>query len=212
MGNGPSLAKMNLDRLRKEYSFGMNRIYLHFKVMDFLPTYYVAINGLVLEQFRDDIQQLPMPKFLNWNYRRLFDTGNPRINFLKFHFGLADTFASTITKPIHSGGTVTFAALQIAYYMGFQEAILIGIDHNFVDKGTPNTTELRNTDKDENHFHPEYFPKGSRWQLPDLKRSELAYQAARDAFEKDGRTILDATVDGKCQVFPKVQFDALFAG
>lgn len=211
MGNGPSLAKMTLGKLREEFSFGLNRIYLHFKTMDFLPTYYVAINGLVLEQFRDDIQQLPMPKFLNWNYRRLFDISNPSMHFLKTHLGLSDTFAFTITKPIHSGGTVTFAALQIAYYMGFQEVILIGVDHSFVDKGKPNTTEIRNT-KDDNHFHPEYFPKGSRWQLPDLNRSELAYQTARDAFEKDGRTILDATVNGKCQVFPKVRFETLFDG
>jgi hypothetical protein len=94
--------------------------------------------------------------------------------------------------------------------MGFREVILIGVDHSFIDKGTPNTTEVRSTENDPNHFHPNYFSKGTKWQLPDLKRSELAYGMAKETFEKAGRTILDATVDGKCPVFNKVEFESLF--
>ncbi|HTX92070.1 MAG TPA: hypothetical protein VMC09_12725, partial [Anaerolineales bacterium] len=116
-----------------------------------------------------------------------------------------------VTRPIYGGGTVTFAALQLAYYMGFETVILIGVDHNFVDRGTPNTTVLRTSDRDENHFHPDYFPAGSKWQLPDLRRSEIAYEIARQAYERSGRQILDATVDGHCQVFEKVEFESLFS-
>ena len=188
----------------------MNRIYLHFEIMGFLPTYYVAINQLVLEQFADEIKQLPIPKFLNWNKRSLFDSNISDVMFLKTRLGISDSFQPNILEPIYSGGTVTFVAMQIAYFMGFQEVILIGVDHNFVDKGTPNKIEIRETNTDYNHFHPDYFPKGSRWQLPDLRRSELAYESARVAFESDGRQILDATVNGKCQVFPKVNFKSLF--
>jgi hypothetical protein len=93
--------------------------------------------------------------------------------------------------------------------MGFDEVILIGVDHNFADKGTPNKTEVRTQERDDNHFHPDYFPKGARWQLPDLVRSELAYALARQAFEQDGRRILDATADGKCPVFEKAHFASL---
>ena len=68
--------------------------------------------------------------------------------------------------------------------MGFKEVIIIGLDHYFVEKGRPNKTELRTADKDESHCHPDYFPKGIKWQLPDLYRSEIAYAHARKAFEK----------------------------
>ena len=94
--------------------------------------------------------------------------------------------------------------------MGFKEVILVGLDHNFVEKGRPNKTEVRAADVDESHCHPDYFTKGVKWQLPDLLRSEKAYSIAREAFESDGRRILDATVGGKCEIFDKVEFSSLF--
>ena len=93
--------------------------------------------------------------------------------------------------------------------MGFKEAILIGVDHNFETKGKANTTVVSEGD-DPNHFHPGYFGKGFRWQLPDLEMSEVGYQMAKEAFEKDGRKVLDATVGGKLTIFEKVDFNSLF--
>ncbi len=210
MGNGPSLARMDLSPLKDEITFGLNRIYLLFDRLPFTPTYYVAVNELVLDQFADDIRQLSVKKFLNWNQRRHFDPHDLNTCFLKMRLGLTDSFGHDITKPLSAGGTVTYIALQVAYYMGFDEVVLIGVDHNFVDKGTPNKTEVRTQERDDNHFHPNYFPKGVKWQLPDLMRSELAYALAQQAFEQDGRRILDATVGGKCTVFEKIPFAALF--
>ena len=102
-------------------------------------------------------------------------------------------------------------ALQLAYFMGFSEVILIGVDHNFVEKGTPNKTEVRTAETDQSHFHPQYFPRGVRWQLPDLQRSEQAYALARAAFERAGRKILDATVGGRCPVFERVAYEKVVA-
>ena len=34
---------------------------------------------------------------------------------------------------------------------------------------------------------------------------------AREAYEADGRQVLDATIGGKLEVFPKVAYDSLFA-
>jgi hypothetical protein len=99
--------------------------------------------------------------------------------------------------------------MQLAYYMGFQQVILIGVDHNFKDKGEAHKL-VTSTGADENHFHPDYFGKGVKWQLPDLETSEIAYQFAREAYEADGRQILDATVGGKLTIFPKVDFTSLF--
>ena len=108
-------------------------------------------------------------------------------------------------QRLHQSITPPFAQRQ----EGFQQAVLIGIDHSFVDKGVPNRAETRTAETDENHFHPDYFPKGSRWQLPDLPRSEAAFQLAREAFEADGREIIDATAGGALEVFEKADYDAL---
>jgi hypothetical protein len=210
IGNGPSLSTMDLSPLKNEVTFGLNRIYLLFNKLPFIPTFYVCINELVLDQFAEDIRKLPMPKFLNWNQKSLFDVNNDDTYFVKLSYRLKDRFGISPQRPLSGGGTVTFIAIQLAYFMGFQEVILIGLDHNFSEKGIPNTTEVRQSERDMSHFDPNYFPKGVKWQLPDLLHSEYAYSLARKAFEKDSRRIVDATVGGKCPVFDKVDFATIF--
>jgi len=210
IGNGPSLAGMDLSNLASEITFGLNRIYLLFERLTFKPTYYVCVNDLVLTQFANEISRLTMPKFLSWNQRRLFDVTDTTISFLRLSLSLTDRFNSNFRTPFYSGGTVTYVALQIALIMGFSEAILIGVDHSFVDKGVPNKVETRKSEIDRNHFRPDYFPRGVKWQLPDLKRSEQAYALARKAFEEKGGRIVDATINGKCPVFERADFYSLF--
>jgi hypothetical protein len=212
IANGPSLGQMDLSCLRDARTISMNRAYLLYREWGFCPSYYACINELVLEQFADDIERLSMPRFINFNRRQLFSNmrDDDQLMYLRLGLNFQDRFTGDISQPMSSGGTVTFACLQLAYFMGFEEVVLIGLDHNFVEKGVPNTTEIRQSDRDESHCHPDYFPKGIKWQLPDLYRSELAYAMARQAFERDSRRVLDATIGGKCNVFPKVDFSSLF--
>lgn len=210
LGNGPSLRHVDLSLLAREITFGANRVYLLAEEAGFLPTYYVCSNELVLEQFHLQIEALPIPKFLNWNRRGVFPHEREDIVFFRTGLQVADRFGRDAARTISSGGTVTFVSLQLAFFMGFREVILVGVDHDFADCGTPNVTAVRRTAEDRNHFHPDYFPLGSKWQLPDLLRSEIAYSLARAAYEADGRRILDATVGGKCPVFERVDWDSLF--
>ncbi len=210
MANGPSLTKLNLDLLKNEITFGLNRIYLLFDELPFIPDYYVTINELVIEQFCRDINRIDSVKILNWNRRHCFGSEKDSNLYIKTRYSLKDKFSGNIIKPITTGGTVTYVTLQIAFFMGFKEVILIGLDHNYRDIGTPNLTQVRENEKDLNHFHPNYFPKGYKWQLPDLYRSELAYSIAREAYERDNRKIIDATLGGKCTIFEKMDYYKLF--
>jgi hypothetical protein len=210
IANGPSLLNTNLDILENEITFGVNRIYLQFDKTSFRPTYYLAVNELILEQFSSEISNLPFPKFLNWNRRSYFNCQDPDLIFLKSKLVIKDFFQTDLSQPMVFGATVTFVALQLAYYMGFKKVILLGLDHNYKEKGIPSKTETRVDDKDQSHFHSNYFPKGYKWQLPDLMRSEIEYQLAKDKFEENGREIIDATIDGKCQVFRKIPYQSLF--
>ena len=118
-------------------------------------------------------------------------------------------FAKDVTKRLWEGATVTFTCLQLAYYMGFSKAILIGVDHSFATKGKPNTTIVSHGD-DPNHFHPKYFGKGFKWQLPDLDTSEVGYMLAKETYQRAGRQVIDATIGGKLTIFPKVEYETLF--
>jgi hypothetical protein len=215
IGNGPSLKQTDLTRLRGEYSFGMNRIYLHFPESGFTTTYYVCINGLVIEQCINDIRRLTMPKFLSWHSRHVFETlasdgSYPEQNTIFLHSTYTGPkFAQDVRGRLWEGATVTYVTLQLAYFMGFEQVILIGIDHNYTTQGPPNTTVV-SQGEDPNHFNAGYFGKGFRWQLPDLETSEIAYSMAREAYCRAGRQVLDATIGGKLDIFPKVDYSSLF--
>lgn len=207
LGNGPSLRNTDVSKLRHELTFGMNRVYLAFPEWGFATSYFVCVNDLVIEQTVPEIQALHMPKFLSWRSRR-FITLDEHTMFLHSTYD-GPTFATDARRRLWEGATVTYVALQLAYYMGFETVILIGVDHNFSAKGMPNTTVV-SQGEDKDHFNAGYFGAGFRWQLPDLDTSEISYQMARQAYEADGRQVLDATIGGKLTVFPKVDYNSLF--
>jgi hypothetical protein len=208
IGNGPSLRETDLGLLRRETTFGMNRIYMLFEEIGFSTTYFVAINTLVIEQSAEDIKKLTMPKFITWRGRRWM-ADDPGAVFLDTDYTPPATFSRDAAGRIFEGSTVTYVALQLAYYLGFEEVILVGVDHHFSTQGPANVTVVSEGD-DPDHFNPGYFGKGYRWQLPDLQASEQAYALALDAFRSDGRRILDATIGGMLHVFPKVDYRSLF--
>jgi hypothetical protein len=208
IGNGPSLANMDLSPLRGEVTFGLNRLYLLFERMGFPTSYLVSVNRLVIEQCADEMVELTLPLFLSWSSRQ-FIRDRSRAVFLR-SVGRPH-FSTDPTAGVWEGATVTFVALQLAYYMGIRKVILIGVDHSFATKG-PAHQLVTSTGDDPNHFDSSYFGKGFRWNLPDLELSEKAYEMARRAFAADGREIVDATVGGHLEVFPKTRFEDLFAG
>jgi len=207
IGNGPSLNQLDLGKLHSEFTFGMNRIYLMFPTLGFSTSYFVSINDLVIRQCAGEIQDLVMPKFLAWrSHPHLQPDANTSFLYTSY---TGPRFSRDVSGRVWEGATVTYVALQLAFHMGFQQVILIGVDHNYSSTGNPNQTVISQGD-DPNHFAPQYFGKGFHWQLPDLETSELAYRMALEAYQRAGRQVLDATRAGKLTVFPKVDYDSLF--
>ena len=206
IGNGPSLKNMDLTLLKNEVTFGMNRIYLLFNKMGFKTTYHVVTNSLVVEQFLDEIKEINVPSFVPWKHRKLFtDKDNYSFMFNSYN----EDFSTDITKFFGNGATVTYNCLHLAYYMGFKEVYLIGIDHNFPEKGIGKV--VTSSGEDKNHFDPNYFGKGIKWGLANLPQSERAYKLAKNTYEKQGRDIFDATINGKLDIFDKIDFYSLFS-
>lgn len=205
IGNGPSLNEMNLEKLNNYYSFGLNKIHLIFEKVDLDLSYHVAVNKLVIEQIKEELEtkEFGCPSFISYTAsKELPDDLN---NIIKIHTRGRWSFYKELTDKICEGYTVTYVAMQIAYYMGFKRVFLIGVDHNFAQKGDPNEEQLMSED-DVNHFHPDYF-KGNHWHLADIEGNEASYALAKHQYHADNRQILDATVDGELQIFPKISFD-----
>ena len=204
--NGPSLNLMDLDFLKQHICLGLNKIYLGFHKFGFYPRYYVCVNPTVIAQSSDEIEKLNAVKFIGNRGGTVVE------NALTYAINTSnppERFCKDISKGVREGGTVTYAALQIAYYLGFKQVVIIGMDHNFSFEGQPNESRIMQG-ADQNHFVANYFGYGQSWDNPDLQKSEESYQIAREVFEANGREILDATVNGKCQIFKKVDYRELF--
>ncbi len=208
IANGPSLKHVNFDLLKDEYTIGMNRIHLMKGQNGFSPSYLSCID--IKQQilpFHDELDSIEYPCFYNYDAREKFSKKNNQY-FIKGAY--SPKFEGNLAKKPHGNcGSVAYAVMQLAYMMGFREVYLIGKDHSYNTTQKPGTG-IVSDGTEENHFIKGYFKPGQKWVAPDHKTEEFAYTLAREAFEKDGRIIMDATVNGKLNVFEKVDFNSLF--
>lgn len=205
VGNGPSLNQTPLDQFKGIPSIGMNKIDLIYPRTTWRPELVVCLNNLVAKQHQDVFAASDIPTFVAWKARWYLRAENrKRLHF--FDTALSNAFS---TDPVHrfgSSATVTYIALQMAYWMGANPVIIFGVDHSFKFSG-PEATYQKREGPDTNHFDPNYFKSGTFWGTPDLDQSEKDYMLARQAFEAAGRKVYDATVGGKLDVFEKISVE-----
>jgi len=207
VANGPSLNQMDLSFLKNEIVIGLNKIFLGFKKFSFYPRYYIAINEKVIEQSCAEINALNCVKFVAKRSEKLIPE-----NSMTYHLETQNPphrFCKDISFGIHEGWTVTYAALQVAYFLGFHEVVIIGMDHRYQYAGLPNETKVFEG-IDINHFSVDYFTAGQHWDNPDLAGSEESYKIAKQEYEENGRCIVDATLNGSCEVFIKKSYLSIF--
>lgn len=199
---------MDLSFLRKESVIGLNKIFLGFGKFGFYPRYYVAVNLTVIRQSNREISRLNCVRFIDSRARdEKILTATPLTEFILENCDRP--FSTDLQDGYHQGHTVTHAALQVAYHLGFSTVVLLGLDHRYEFSGKPGEPSVLHG-PDPNHFSPDYFGHGQKWDNPDLEGSERFYQVARGAFEKSGRQIIDATPGGACQVFAKEDYRKVF--
>lgn len=221
IGNGPSLNLNNLDLLQGEFTFAVNSFFLKTRDTGFMPTFYVVEDNKVMEENAKDIREFDAPfKFFPEEYRRydleadttcFFSLDQEFYMKSKPYYGIP-RFSVSAHKEIFAGQTVTYANMQLAFYMGFTEVYLIGMDFNYhippEHKRTGN--HILSTTDDPNHFHKDYFGKGKTWKDPQLDRVLLNYKMADLIYTAAQRKIYNATVGGKLEVFERVDYASLF--
>ncbi len=208
IANGPSLKNIDFNLLKDEYTIGMNRVYLMKEQNGFMPNYLACIDvKSQILQFHEEMDQLDIPCFFNFRLRHKFSKKRNQY-FILGRF--SSEFSTDITKKrFGNGKSVTYTAIQLAFQMGFSEVYLIGKDHFYKTKAAAGVG-IKSDGNEDNHFIKGYYKPGQNWDAPDYASEEFAYKLAREAFEKSGRVIKDATIDGKLNVFEKIDFYSLF--
>jgi len=222
VGNGPSLNKCDLSLLADEFSFAVNAIFYKTDEMGFVPSYYVVEDNHVIHDNLERIKQFHRPRhrFFPSVYRP-FIGEHEDTSYFQMNRGFYEPtsphfreprFSKDASQKLYTGQSVTYFNLQLAYYMGFTEVYLIGMDFSYVipDSAKVKGLEIESTEDDPNHFHPEYFGKGKKWHDPQVDMVGRCYEHAKQVFEADGRAIYNATIGGHLEIFPRVDYFSLF--
>lgn len=201
--NGPSLRSENLELLQGQSYILMNRGYLLGEEISHGAQALCVHDPLVIGQFGAEIGAQDVP--LVSPARAQSRLRAPREDDVQLAIGRRWAFATTPTLALHHGATVTFWALQLGFLLGWSKCLIIGMDHRFRNQDDT-LSALRTADVgDTDHFSDSYTPAGTKFLNPNIAASEYSYHLAKSAWEADGRSVVDCTTGGACQVFDRGQ-------
>lgn len=207
VGNGPSLALSNLEFLDRADVFISNYAYRHPRLGG-SAKYLTVVNPLVAEQDCERINLYRGPAHKIFPYWLGYCLREEAGAIFVRAVGGEPRFSADPQSGFCWSSTVSLFNLELAYWLGYRRALLIGFDHSYVQpRGAMEGDVILQEDDDPNHFDVGYF-RGKRWHAADLVNMEIALSAARGAWEADGRAILNCTAGGLLDVFPRSTLEA----
>lgn len=206
----------DLELIKEEYTFSMNSIINVFDRTYFRPTYYLIQDGFVERRLRDKI----LKQETDFCQKMFVGVGNVYLNRLstsnrafkkyrklnpirynldwayhcyEMYYGQDKLeFSLDCTKVVKDGYTVTYAAIQLAMYMGFKEIYLLGCDSNFAG-------------------HVDEVCKQDKVAAPNTAMIQT-YKVAKKYADRSGIQIYNATRGGMLEVFPRVKLEEVLKG
>lgn len=208
VATGPSLRIEDLDVLNKynEQTIGVNRIYLAFDKTCWKPDYYIASDQYCISESESQIKSISVPnKFISDTFSQFWKSDMPE-NIYRYHCHWLYTkkklpaFSEQIEYGMYACATVTYEAIQLAVYLGFEKIYLLGVDFSFSE-------DYKSC---ENHFSNDYYNENSKTGIFAREEMLQSYRAAKKYADEHGIKIYNATRGGKLEVFERVDFDSLF--
>lgn len=213
LGNGPSLTKEDVEKLRNEVTFASNRIYKMFAVTDWRPTYFGMIDeGVAKKEDCVELSKLDCAvKFYlsegYWAFKKISGNSCYIHSWWQRKYLKKPGFSLDLCKGIYSIATVTYVLIQIAVWMGFTEIYLLGCDNSYrVERNKDGSIVTHNERKS-------YFGNqgkletnvGSSWEC------NIAYEYAEKFSREHDFRIYNATRGGMLESFERKNLDEVLA-
>tara|TARA_Y100001937_G_C7107796_1_gene325931 strand:+ start:918 stop:1736 length:819 start_codon:yes stop_codon:yes gene_type:complete len=222
VANGPSLNDTNLDLLKDEITFAMNRISLKYEETSWRPTYYLFSSTNVMpskpwhQAWRSSVRKAMSVDettcFVANQFKGCIDPSN-EFEKTNWFYSMTEVkpdldgnihpscFSTDVVERIDKTGTTMNLALQLCYYMGFSEIILVGADLGWThDTGTKN---------DPNHFVKDYVAEIVR---PEKTNNQMrnVHSLAAAYFERDKPETVFYNASSKTvlDVYPIIDFES----
>jgi hypothetical protein len=183
---GSSSVGFDLSKLAGEFSFAVDEIHPPFDRTEWRPTFYTLLGRRVDTDVLGEIDRLDAKlRFVPERLRGVLRGSSETYWYWTRPMGthIEDQFELDITRGIPYRATALVVAIQQAFYLGFRELILIGVDGDDVD--------VDDVDVDDD----------------DMQRM---LRIMRKGVERHGGRLLDATVGGAFDVLDHVDHAELF--
>lgn len=214
IGNGPSVRVQDLERMKDDVTFCVNRIYQLFNQTSWRPTYYFCIDYHAYVADAEIIEQLDIPhKFVP--LERAIGSGQVYDDIIYYNRKtMASTvrnhqvvenleldFSENVEEVVYGATTVLYDVLQFAVYMGFKEIYLYGVDFQHEVERSLDGTISEKAVKD--HFSDNYLSgieRFSKVAIP-MYLHKICFEKAKILCEKKGICIKNITRKTMLDVF-----------
>ena len=221
IGNGPSLAKTDLDLIKDEYSIGMCQISLIYEKTIWRPSYFVFASSNCQDErwgkeWTDSVLKAAYEQkttsFIWEKYHEHFDRKN-KLQNVEWIKSISEKkpnsngdyeeswWPENIEERMDKSGTTMNLALQLANYMGFSEIIFLGTDLGY--------SHQKKLNEDPNHFLGKYNAD-----IPVHKVDKINNQMAnvhclaRKNISEEVK-MYNASLETRLNVYPKICYETL---
>lgn len=207
IGNGPSLRVDDLEAIAEcgIPSIGTNNIFYAFEKTNWRPDFFVLSDHESIREYASSerIQKIvtDIPKIISDNYYEFCcNCSDENTYFFQQLQSFPDVrYSGDITEGVYSSDTVTYAALQIASYLGYKNIYLLGVDNGgSTGEGKKyHFYEEKVGEVDINGFESTFF------------RANTGYSYADSYSKNNGFRIFNATRGGCLEAFQRVSFESV---
>lgn len=204
---GPSLRIEDVEKLKNEYTFGMNSLCLLSEKSEFRPKFFACIDLIVFRKFKDKIRSFTDScenVFVSdriARHERLEDGWSVLPVNVAYHTydrwfrnKYWCKFSGDCFRVVYDMYSVTHVLIQMAIYMGFSKIYLLGADCSFKDKEHTHFIEYGTLDNDLDSAE---------------ERCLSGYYAVKEYADKHDVEIINVTRGGKLELFKRENLDEL---
>jgi len=211
IGSGPSLNSVDVTRLADVQTMAFNRSYVAWRKWGFAPTYYAALDPIVVADNADEIRILIRDSretrfFLSEDARRFGIEPSSLVTLIGLEDG--ELFSGELPQ-LTDFGNVGATSIQLLALLGYRRIALIGIDARYdplPNIGSPDKDGFVTVTNDPNHFCPEYVQGKRQSARPDLERILGRWPLVARECTRHGIEVRNASPGSALSCFPPADF------
>ena len=223
IGSGPSIGNQNLNLLLNHFTIVHNTFYSINKNYDFHPSLYVVEDILVAEDNKEELNKIFDVDLIVPYRLKNFIKPRKNVNYINFDYSYLDSakdndhesldfkFSNNIQDKAYWGGTVVYLSMQIAYYLGFKEIYLLGVDLSYsIPKSAKIEGNVITSTEDNSNHVGDMYGKGKKWHLPKTDRMKSAIEFATEFLISNGVKVYNCSPKSTIKGAKNINFNEIF--